>query len=198
LVVVIVILLGAVGYFVFVKKSTPAAQQPTPIPTKTAQVSNSSTPIATANPMAGWKTYTNSEFGYSLDYPSNWSLNAESTSNGSISGNRLYILPPNPLSTQAVDEDFSILIRDASKESLNLTTERQKMQYPNQYVTYSETTVTIGGVTAYLYQKSNDDDSTKNILLAHNGYFYYIDTHGIRSTVKAQLDQILSTFKFTN
>jgi hypothetical protein len=35
LIVVIVVLVGAVGYFAFVKKSEPVAQQPTPTPTAT-------------------------------------------------------------------------------------------------------------------------------------------------------------------
>ncbi|HXK35472.1 MAG TPA: PsbP-related protein, partial [Candidatus Paceibacterota bacterium] len=165
LIVLVITALAGVGYFAFVKKDSQVAQQPTPTPTKTVQVTKSPTPTSTANPMAGWKTYTNSEFGYSLNYPSNWSLTAGSTSTGSISGNRLSILPPDPLSTQSVDEDFSILIRDASKESLNLATEREKMKHPNQYVTYNETTGTVGGVTAYFYV-SNDVDAAP-ILLAH-------------------------------
>jgi len=47
LVVIIVILVGAVGYFAFVKKSEPVAQQPTPTPTQTTTSTKSPTPTPT-------------------------------------------------------------------------------------------------------------------------------------------------------
>lgn len=56
-VVVIVVLLGAVGYFVFVRKSTPIAQQ-TATPTSTPK-----------DETANWKTYTNTEYGLEFKYP---------------------------------------------------------------------------------------------------------------------------------
>ena len=60
LVVVIVILVGTVGYFAFVKKSEPVAQEPTPTPTQVTNTSKSNpTPTPTpADPTANWKTYT--------------------------------------------------------------------------------------------------------------------------------------------
>jgi len=60
LVVVIVILLGVVGYFAFVKKSSPIAQQ-TPTPT----------PSVEQDETVGWKTYENTKFNYSFKYPAN-------------------------------------------------------------------------------------------------------------------------------
>ena len=57
LVVVIVILVGAVGYFAFVKKSEPIAQQPTPTPTQTTTSTKSPTPTTT--PTATEKDVTN-------------------------------------------------------------------------------------------------------------------------------------------
>ena len=71
LVVVIVILVGAVGYFALVKKSEPIAQQPTPTstqtitPTKPPVSPTPTTPSETAN----WKTYTNTKYGISIKYP---------------------------------------------------------------------------------------------------------------------------------
>lgn len=70
LVVVIVILLGVVGYFAFVKKLPPIAQQtPTPMSTQTK------TPVPTPTPTpkgetANWKTYTNTKYGFEVKYPS--------------------------------------------------------------------------------------------------------------------------------
>jgi len=47
LIVIIVVLVGAVGYFAFVKKSEPIAQQPTPTPTQTN--TPAPTPISTSS-----------------------------------------------------------------------------------------------------------------------------------------------------
>ena len=62
LVVVIVILVGAVGYFAFVKKSEPIAQQPTPTPTPTP---------TSKDETVSWKVYENIKFNYSFKYPAN-------------------------------------------------------------------------------------------------------------------------------
>ncbi|MDO8676185.1 MAG: hypothetical protein Q7K16_00800 [Candidatus Azambacteria bacterium] len=60
LIAVIVILVGAVGYFAFVKKSEPIAQQPTPTPTPNTQI-QTPTPV---------KTFSESEIIASLK--TNW------------------------------------------------------------------------------------------------------------------------------
>src|SRR3989344_3526537 len=61
LVIVIVVLVGAVGYFAFVKKSEPIAQQPTPTPTATTKETpkqNNPTPTPTPTPTASTKIIT--------------------------------------------------------------------------------------------------------------------------------------------
>lgn len=58
LVIVIIIFVGVVGYFAFVKKSEPIVQQPTPTLDKTAN----------------WETYTNSQYGFSFKYPPTWAV----------------------------------------------------------------------------------------------------------------------------
>ena len=77
-VVVIVILVGAVGYFALVKKSEPIAQQPTPTPTQKVQPTTpATTPTPTPSPTpastdstANWKTYGVSGYnGYEFKYP---------------------------------------------------------------------------------------------------------------------------------
>ncbi|MBI5732215.1 MAG: hypothetical protein HY982_02545 [Candidatus Magasanikbacteria bacterium] len=74
LVVVIVILVGAVGYFAFVKKSEPVAQQPTPTPIQVTNTPKSNpTPTPTpADPTANWKVYSNTRYAYTIKYPTNW------------------------------------------------------------------------------------------------------------------------------
>jgi hypothetical protein len=74
LVVVIVILIGVVGYFAFVKKSEPVAQQSTPTPTQATNAPKSNpTPTPTpADPTANWKVYSNTRYAYTIKYPTDW------------------------------------------------------------------------------------------------------------------------------
>jgi hypothetical protein len=75
LVVVIVVLVGAVGYFTFVKKSGLIVQQPAPTPAQTnTPVSPTPTP---KNETANWKTYVDDKNHFSFNYPLNWSLSRQ-------------------------------------------------------------------------------------------------------------------------
>ncbi|MEK7062180.1 MAG: PsbP-related protein [Patescibacteria group bacterium] len=83
LVVVIVILLGVVGYFALVKKSEPIAQQ-TPISTPpTTQTPTQQTP-APKDETVNWKTYTNTNRGYSIKYPSDWAFEEQGNGDGGL------------------------------------------------------------------------------------------------------------------
>ncbi len=74
LVLVIFLVVGVIGYFAFVKKSAPTAQQtPTPVQTETV----SPTPIP-EDGTVNWKTYSNSKYNFSLKYPDGWAIEESS------------------------------------------------------------------------------------------------------------------------
>lgn len=51
--------------------------------TSTTSSSTTSTTSSAVDPTAGWKTYTNNEYGFSIKYPSSWSMNGDiNTFNG--------------------------------------------------------------------------------------------------------------------
>lgn len=64
LIAVVVILVGAVGYFAFVKKSEPVAQQPTPSQNQQVSLRTPSTPTLTFN--QGAKPFIQINFDYSI------------------------------------------------------------------------------------------------------------------------------------
>ena len=76
LIIVVVVLLGAVGYMVYknhnktTSNSTATANTTTTRPTTSTPAKT--TPAQPADPYAGWKTFTSNVGKFSLRYPSDW------------------------------------------------------------------------------------------------------------------------------
>ena len=68
-ILIIVLLLGVISYLIFqntqLKKEQPNLNQPTATPISTL-------PPPTSSPTDNWKTYTNTAYGYSVQFPSSW------------------------------------------------------------------------------------------------------------------------------
>ena len=68
-VVIVVILVGAVGYFAFVKKPALPETQNTTLPTS----NNNNVPQnPAANETANWKTYRSEQYGFEFRHPTDW------------------------------------------------------------------------------------------------------------------------------
>lgn len=75
IIVIVVATVGAGGYFVWNKhKNNSQVKAPNSQSTGTSQKDNSNIKTP-ADPYAGWQTYTDSLYGYSFRYPSDWKLN---------------------------------------------------------------------------------------------------------------------------
>lgn len=78
LILLLVVVLGLGGYFVWTKYFNKTEVTPTPSPV--AEVISTPTP----DPTADWKTYTNTAVGFSVRYPSDWRLVGTETSTDMI------------------------------------------------------------------------------------------------------------------
>jgi len=78
LLVIIVIILGAGAYFLFFQEEgindNKANATNTNQVADTNQAANANTATNTNIDTSGWKTYTNSEYGYTMKYPADWTV----------------------------------------------------------------------------------------------------------------------------
>lgn len=81
--ILLLLLIGGGGYFYFMNSQKPELKV-MPVPTIKPLPTNKPTPIAssaaTASVSADWKTYTNSPYRFSLQYPSDFAIGSETSS----------------------------------------------------------------------------------------------------------------------
>ena len=195
LVVVIVILVGAVGYFAFVKKSEPVAQQPTPTPIQT----KTSTPTPTTkDETSSWKTYTNSSVGFSFKYPADWKVSDDGKGDINLTdSNKTYMLEGGAMSPIVIQYYVD-------NSGANINTYLSGGRAPLKSI-LKPGTIKIGGKTAYVLQGTTAPVYHDDRLVFYNGY---VVSFGSNGTVLANQDtngsinkifsQILGTVSFVN
>ncbi|MDO8444387.1 MAG: hypothetical protein Q7S80_02700 [bacterium] len=155
-----------------------------------AQATTSTT--ATTDPTAGWKTYTNSTYGYSFKYPGTVNLTAslENSNNLAISataagvnvfpagesvGNGIfYVSVPNiAFTTVAIKNQFGVT------KAENITT----------------TATTLDGASCYIITIQNDSSVVSKFYFVKNTSGTVLELTVVKSSTDAQ--KILSSFKIT-
>ena len=177
LVVIIVVLVSVAGYFTFVKKSEPIAQQPTPTPIQTTTTTK--TPVSltpTPDKISTWKTYTNSQYGFEVKYPDTWKVSETAASVN-------FMLAKN---AQDVYLSFFVYNEPISEAEAQLPL----FSVPGRKID-SRTNVTINGIA---WVKLVVEKNSIALLTYSNGKTYAAQY----STFENVSPQVLSTFKFTN
>ena len=141
-------------------------------------------PSSPADETADWKTYISTKYGYSLKYPINWkSLECNSASFG-----------PDVASSCATDAPGALIltVENEIKEPL--------ISVATEFKVTERKTVNIGGENGewVLVEKVKPSPGADKIIVTavvHDGKTYTFNLSDVNE--KENLDQILSTFKFT-
>ncbi|MDP3792162.1 MAG: PsbP-related protein [bacterium] len=187
LIVVIVVLVGAVGYFAFVKKSEPIAQQATPTPTQTkTPVSPTPTPTSETTNL---KTYTDSKYSFEIKYPQNWKLDKYTEG---YNNEGPYVLVFTTDRTKVERYPF-ISVR----ENWSANKEIDRINNSGSQFTKVKSTkdINIGSILAkqIIYSTDIGLDFEKTII-SQNQIVFMFDSYPNDS----DLNKVISTFKFTN
>lgn len=162
-------------------------------------------PTPTIDPTANRKIYTNSEFGFSLQYPSNW-LTKELSREDKL---KSIVFRPNDTSIK--NEDWGMVSITVQENKNNITIDN----YINNYLCYAPEicadankaiSITVGGVKAKKVINPPAPVSSQVTVMIKGNKIFTIwigldkslgELYSTRDKEKIY-DQILSTFKFTN
>ena len=203
-IVILVVLIGFVGvYFLGTLKNKPSTVNPTSSPVAVAKESAIPTvkPVATTDLTADWKTYTNTKFGFSFKYPTDFKTTLSPTTGEEF--NLVVDKKTNVSEMGFVPVQFSInMSRDENNMIRNITTLSQaeeiykinRNQTRKSILLDNKSAVTVAGLVeglgpgtgqflSYTFVKLNNE-----VLIIQLGNKDY----------QTELNQILSTFKFTN
>lgn len=181
----LVILVAVVGYFAFVKKSGPIAQQPTPTPNETVN----------------WKTYTNTKYGFEFKHPTGTELSTaySAKEGGPATGRDDNVYVASFLQIELVNPlgNCSDL---RSESAIRACLGSQSWAQSDTW-----TPVTIGGQPAVKRGIKIIPTPLAGSGIAPIGYIYYLNYGKIGFQISSAdsaanqiiADKILSTFKFT-
>ncbi|MBI2635047.1 MAG: hypothetical protein HYW79_00680 [Parcubacteria group bacterium] len=172
---IVAALAGAVGYFAFVKKSEPVAQQ-SPTPDKTVNL----------------KTYTDSNLNYSFQYPPTSCESQRELGDTSLA---LCYLPKGSDGGAKYNNGYVITLGFISQSQLSVMGITYCSAYPNDSLRCES--FKIGKVIASIDWGTGADDSASAWISHPNGGVVTFNLQPVTSESKEILKQILSTFKFT-
>ncbi len=216
IIALVVILVGAGGYFLFVKLTpiteAPSAQIPTPTPTP---ISNNQQPAPKTDETKGWSIFTNKKYNYNFKHPQGSSVgsnqfatNEEGAFNVSLHSNKTRF------NVEAQDPEISS-DRPATIKTMKLPLKefvqeiwKQNKEDANPNIQNKEvgqiSQTTVSGKLAYQFTLIGSYHDERGGYVLDNKYLYlFVENKGLNFMIWMPVDdstagQILGTFKFIN
>ncbi|MBI4084546.1 MAG: hypothetical protein HY431_01430 [Candidatus Levybacteria bacterium] len=142
---------------------SPAVLTPTPTATpKASLLTPTASPTATPDPTAGWNTYTNTTYGYSIKYPLDWTA----TDLGQLEPKVPSFVTLNPTSEKASPSAaLSITISSSTRTATEVAALKSKTRQ-------SITVNTLTGIKTT--EKNSDGDESFHVVLYGTKYVYIL------------------------
>jgi hypothetical protein len=152
------------------------------VATPSSTISPTSTPTdaPTINPLAGWYTYTNSQYGYTIKYPPDWRVQD------------LGALEPKIPSYIVFNQN------SATTSARSITISVSTRTYQEQLAIGSQTgsPIIVGSITGTLqFLQDSDRQQSSSVILPRANNLLILHT---KTTYANTFNQMLTTVKFTN
>ena len=192
--IVAITLVGLCGYVLGLRNNTTktSATTTTTVKSTSAITSINSTNLlttTTTDAIADWKTYTNTDYGFSFKYPRDWETKSRNTIE-STAKLEIVSAPKN-----IGDSLFGVSIK---KTTLQKEIELVKNIFAQNSTFLGTDAITFANEqTTKLSFQNNTDNTIKPVIyiIDNNDYIYILNGEG--SSNDLNVNQILSTFKFT-
>jgi hypothetical protein len=161
------------------------------------------------DPTAGWKTYTNSTYGFSFKYPTDWTKVESTTesSKGVLSKDlvlKVTFTDPAPISTttrQPINNIYTRVYKTSSGTSLNdwlvSTFHLPETELANYQVGKA---ISMAGRSGYYSSIGCCGNLDRNYVIMNNNYIYslgteFFDTSVSDATMPSTFEKVLATFE---
>ncbi len=186
LVVLVIVLAGAVGYFVLFKKSPEVAQKTnTPTLTPTQTKTQNPTP---KDEIMNWKIYTNTQYGFEVRYPDTFTYK---TSYEYVYFDKKEVIDAG--CNDGIGKPFCGFGFEGAKHYTSIAKAIEAIPV-GSYHALTQSTRVLGGNSFTVVRRSSGTDFQLFYLIEKNGLFL---TFFVQQSYAAVADQILSTFRFT-
>lgn len=202
IIILILIALAVVGYFGYKnfwpKPKTSGVTSLVSTPT--------AAPAATTDPTVNWKTYTNTKYNFSIQYPKEWYIqatvqNTDGAGYANVTGKDDIISiflnkssPVKPAINIGVQKLVGTLEQWVAKDQQTM-----EISHNPDYQEIKQYEVSLNGIKTLVLEATRGDNHTKTYYFKseNENYFISIAEWNTVNVDKSNLDQILSTFKFT-
>ena len=212
----VVVLAAAAYYFVVLKPGGVAVVAPSP--------SVSVSPSPSINPTAGWKTYTNTQYGFEISLPSSYTVSEVSpqprqsdiylvpVQSGEMVAYRTTVKPLLSVDAQPGDNPYVIPMAAFNANQYRFIAVSAGIEYGYNSVTKkwwqnngngqkeaTPETVEKNGWVGYKFSDGDTGTNTQVIAIPHGNFIFELGfiSGGDSFQLTPSIDQILSTFKFT-
>lgn len=187
------VLIGAIWYFASNKKTETTVQKTAPQKTPTQTNQN---PITLGNKIADWKTYSNTKYGFTFQYPKEWKSPTVSKEPDPEVLSNIFFGPMvsccngGDVDSRSETEQFMIAVYKPQQEAKALKLVSGDIE--------SDSNISGNRIVVYSTEGGNLFFPKGAWIFAKNYTLHFEATYGSRDqNVSQQFDQILSSFTFT-
>jgi hypothetical protein len=176
---------------------------------KTTADTTATTAATSANPTADWKTYTNTTYGFSFKYPTDWTKveSTTETSKGVLAKDlvlKVTFTDPSPISTTKREPLNDIYVRIYKAASISNLSDwlLSTFRVPDSELANYEVgkAITMAGKSGYYSSIGCCGNLDRNYIIMNNGYVYslgtsFFDMSVTDTSMPSTFNKVLATFE---